>query len=294
MIVGFLYLFLSITCSILVSITLKFLKKNTYRKSDLSEIVLINYIIATILSLFFFKTYNENLLAIVNNNMIYILLLGCLLPIGFISMSKSIEYFGVAKSEIFQRISVVMPIIAAFTIFDDKPCAIKIIYVASTIFSILCLLDKREEYEEERVKILSNFKWPILVCFTYGMADIMFKKISGNHSLTNCLFLSFLIASIAMIIYILSINKKFIFSKNNIINGLLIGSLNWVNIFSYIKAHKCLYNMPSTVFIIMNLGVVILGTIAGTFLFRERLSRKNIIGMLMAISSILMSIRLNR
>ncbi|AGF48834.1 EamA family transporter [Candidatus Kinetoplastidibacterium galati] len=288
MIVGFLCLSISITCSILVSIILK---KNA-NKIDLSEIILINYIIAAFFSLLSFRIYTEYyLIYMVSGDLHTILIIGCLLPLGFISMAQSIKYFGVAKSEIFQRMSIVIPIIASFIIFNDKGCSIKTIQIIIAIFSIFLLLDKQQKHILEE-KTFSDFKWPVLVCLTYGICDILFKKISSNNSLTNCLFLSFLIASIVMVIYISTIKKQFHFSKNNIINGLLIGALNWVNIISYIKAHKYLNNMPSTVFIVMNLGVVISGTIVGIFLFKEQLNKNNILGIFMAILSILISIKI--
>lgn len=290
MVIGFLYLSVSITCSILVSIILK---KNIQKKINLSEVILINYFIAAFLSFLFFKTYNEHLLFFVKNNFWIILMIGCLLPIGFISMTQSIRYFGVTKSEIFQRMSIIMPIIASFTIFDDKLCATKIIHIIIAILSVFLLLDKQQKHSIIEEITYYNFKWPVLVCFAYGMADILFKKISDNNSLKICLLLSFLIASFIMVIYI-AVIKHFSFSKNNINNGILIGVLNWINIFSYITAHKYLNNIPSTVFIVMNLGVVISGTIVGTFLFKEQLNKKNILGMFMAIASILIAISIKK
>ncbi|AGF48137.1 hypothetical protein CONE_0328 [Candidatus Kinetoplastibacterium oncopeltii TCC290E] len=286
MIVGFLYLSVSITCSILVSIILR---KNIYKKINLSDVVFINYATATIISLFFFKTNTKHLISVINNNLYIILMIGFLLPIGFISMAQSIRYFGVTKSEIFQRMSIVIPIIASFTIFNDDLSTIKIIYIIIAIFSIFCLLDKQQEYKIIDEKKFYQFKWPMLVCFTYGLADILFKKISSNNVFTSCLCLSFLIASFVMAIYI-TFTKQFFFSKNNIINGILFGTLNWVNISSYIKAHKYLYDMPSTVFVVMNLGVIISGTIVGTVFFKEKLNKNNILGIFIAILSIIIAI----
>jgi drug/metabolite transporter (DMT)-like permease len=46
-------------------------------------------------------------------------------------------------------------------------------------------------------------------------------------------------------------------------------------------------NQPSIVFSSMNIGVIILGSVLGVFIFKEKLSRLNYVGIVLALISIL-------
>jgi drug/metabolite transporter (DMT)-like permease len=80
-------------------------------------------------------------------------------------------------------------------------------------------------------------------------------------------------------------NKKI--NWKNCAWGIGIGILNFGNILCYLKAHKALADQPSTVFASMNFGVIILGSLAGTLLFQEKLSKWNYFGIFLAILSII-------
>ena len=68
------------------------------------------------------------------------------------------------------------------------------------------------------------------------------------------------------------------FSWPHILIGWVLGVANFSNILFYIKAHQALSKNPSIVFSAMNIGVIILGTLLGVFVFREKLSLVNKIG----------------
>jgi len=69
---------------------------------------------------------------------------------------------------------------------------------------------------------------------------------------------------------------------------MLLGMFNFMNIFFYLKAHQALSAQPSLVFASMNIGVVVLGTLLGYFLFKEQLSKLNFAGVGLAIVAIVM------
>ncbi|WP_431295071.1 hypothetical protein [Pedobacter sp. P26] len=53
------------------------------------------------------------------------------------------------------------------------------------------------------------------------------------------------------------------------------------------KAHKALAENPSTVFAAMNLGVIIIGTLIGIIAFKEKLSKLNYVGIVLAIAAVI-------
>jgi len=68
--------------------------------------------------------------------------------------------------------------------------------------------------------------------------------------------------------------------------GLAMGVLNFSNIGFYILAHQSLSSQPAIVFAMMNILVVVLGTIAGCTLFKESLSRQHWAAIGLALVSI--------
>jgi drug/metabolite transporter (DMT)-like permease len=53
------------------------------------------------------------------------------------------------------------------------------------------------------------------------------------------------------------------------------------------KAHRAMSGNPSTVFAAMNMGVIVLGSVVGILLFREKVSKVNYIGIALALAAIL-------
>ncbi|MDR3409475.1 MAG: EamA/RhaT family transporter, partial [Formivibrio sp.] len=58
------------------------------------------------------------------------------------------------------------------------------------------------------------------------------------------------------------------------------------NILFYVQAHRALPTQPAVVFASMNIGVVVLGTLAGVFAFGERLSWINRAAIALAVAAI--------
>ncbi|MGL5275994.1 hypothetical protein [Myroides sp.] len=59
-----------------------------------------------------------------------------------------------------------------------------------------------------------------------------------------------------------------------------------MNIYFYLNAHKAFSSNPTVVFAGMNYGVILLGTLIGYFYFKEKLSKLNVLGLLLSVISI--------
>jgi drug/metabolite transporter (DMT)-like permease len=140
----------------------------------------------------------------------------------------------------------------------------------------------------------SNNKWiyPAVVLVGFGTIDILFKQIALTTTLpfTTSLFIVFgisLILILAVVFYEIAF-KKAPFKSKNFLFGALVGVFNFGNILFYLKAHQAFAKNPSTVFAAMNMGVIILGSLTGIFLFKEKLNTKNYVGLLFALVAILL------
>ena len=122
----------------------------------------------------------------------------------------------------------------------------------------------------------------------YGVVDTLFKLIATNKEINfvELLFVIFFLSALISLLYILFFKGRF--NIKYIFLGLVLGVLNFSNIYFYIKAHKIFASSPTLVFITMNLGVIIGGVLIGKYYFKEYLSKQAVFGIALALISIIL------
>ncbi|UTN03513.1 DMT family transporter [Flavobacterium bizetiae] len=274
-----LFLVLSILCSVIVGVIFKITRKYN---GNPTQIVAFNYAVALALCYF---SYSPNLAEVDGNApwSLYIAI-GVLLPFVFLSLVASIKHMGIVKTDAAQRLSLFIPILAAWLIFKEEFNSYKVIGIVIGFLALLFILRKQSENSQN--------KWffPAAVLIGFGIIDILFKQVALYTTLPypTSLFVVFCIAlSMAILIAIYQIGVKNVkLESKNILFGALVGIFNFGNILFYLKAHKAFAENPSTVFAGMNMGVIVLGSIVGLLFFKEKLSKINFIGIFLALISI--------
>ncbi|SDW28739.1 EamA family transporter [Flavobacterium degerlachei] len=276
-----LFLILSIICSVTVGVIFKVGRKYTL---STTQIVAWNYVFALLLCYFF---YSPDLSAIDASApwSIYIPL-GILLPAIFLFLAASIKHMGIVKTDAAQRLSLFIPIVAAWLLFDEEFNSIKLLAFLIALPALLLILSKKTD------NLNNKWVYPAVVLVGFGTIDILFKQIALTTSLpfTTSLFIVFGISFgiiLAVVLYEIAI-KKAQFKSNNLLFGALVGVFNFGNILFYLKAHQAFAKNPSTVFAAMNMGVIIIGSIVGVVIFKEKVSRYNYFGLLLAIVAIVL------
>lgn len=275
-----LYLLLSIICSVSVGVIFKISRR--YNNNNV-QIVWFNYFFALLFSWVFFTPSLTNVDA--SAPFLVYSSLGILLPMVFLFLIASIANIGIVKTDAAQRLSLFIPILAAWLIFDEQFTLYKIAGILIGFIALFCILAKPTGTAN------SSWKHPLLVFFGFGIIDILFKKIAVYKAIpyTSSLFIVFTIAFVIMSFVVLYEwrYKKRTFNFKNLLFGFLVGLFNFGNILFYLKAHNAFAENPSTVFAGMNMGVIILGSFIGILAFREKLSKINCLGLVFALLSIL-------
>ena len=273
------YLIFSIVCSVAVSILLK-ISKN--QKISIDQAVAVNYPTAAISAFILFKpNFSDNFNTLLSEWQI-LLPLGILLPSVFIIMGECVNRAGIAKSDAAQRLSLFLPILASFLIFGEILSMGKILSVILAIISLSALV-----YKPKSKVTGTGAIWTLLaVWFGYGIIDILFKQLSKNVAMTATnLCATFILSAIILFTYL--IIRKTKWTKASILGGIILGCLNFGNIYFYFRAHQSYSNNPTLIFAAMNLGVISLGTIIGTAVFKEKINIIKIIRIILAIAAII-------
>jgi drug/metabolite transporter (DMT)-like permease len=271
-------LIISILCSVSVGVLFKHIKAKT---SVNIFLITVNYLCAIIAAYICFRpqiNFNQAFSS-------YSVSLSVLLPLVFILLSLSIHHSGIIKTDIAQRISLVIPIACSYWIFNETISGFKWIGLITGFISLFFILNKGQKSAG------NNSLYLLLVFFGYGVIDVLFKQVALQKSVpyTTALFYIFCGSFVfAFIITIFSfLKKKLAIEKSMVFYGLLLGLLNFLNIYFYLRAHQSFAKHPTTVFATMNFGVILLGTLVGTFYFKEKLSGKNVLGLVLAVIAII-------
>ena len=276
-------LIIAVLCSVAVSVLLKVARK---RNIAIQQAIAFNYIVALSLSWFLLKPDFKGLeftdFIAQNENTPIFLALGILLPSVFIIMSKAVEFAGIVRSDAAQRLSLFLPILAAFLIFHEILSQSKVVGIVLAFIGLFCLLSKPNE---QSVVDFRGVLGLVGVWFGYGIIDILFKQVAkSGGAFPTTLFIAFSLAACIMFIYLLF--KRTQWNVANFIGGIILGGLNFFNILFYIKAHQSFGANPTLVFAGMNIGVICLGTITGALIFKEKISKVNWLGIVFSLCAI--------
>lgn len=279
------FLFLAILCSVIVGVLIKISRA---KGIIISQSIAFNYVVATTLCYFLLSPdfKDQTLVQIVAENPSAYLFfaLAILLPTIFLVQAKSLALAGIIRTDAAQRLSLFLPIFAAFAFFGEQLTAYKLTALALAFIALFCLLWKSNEgMESQNNGAVFSL---VMVWIGFGVIDILFKQMAKSGSaFPMTLFISFVGAGCFMFIYLLL--KRTQWDLKSVLVGLLLGVLNFGNILFYIKAHQALKDTPTLVFTGMNLGVIVLGTLVGVFYFKEKIHKLNYLGVVLAIIAII-------
>jgi drug/metabolite transporter (DMT)-like permease len=277
-----LYLIASILFSASILILFRYFKKFGI---DNLQAIIANYFLASVIG---FVAYENDYTL----NEIYsaswfsmAVLLGFIFIGVFFLFALSSQKAGVAVTAVASRMSVVIPVAGGFLLFGEQAGTMKLIGIALALPAFYLTFKKKQS-----VKVsLALAILPILIFLGTGTNDLLMKY-TDHHYLKDDLYL--LLATIfifAMTIGILVLlyrlyNKQTVLSWKHFLAGLLLGLVNFGS--TYYMFRSMTVFESSVMFPVLNTGVVSIAALADYFLFGEKLSRTNWIGILLALIAI--------
>jgi len=277
-------LVLSISCSVAVSVLLKMARSRGIR---IDQAIAFNYVMAGSLCALLLGPQPGTLLRSAAPWPL-LLALGLLLPSVFLIMAKAVQQAGIVLSDVAQRLSLLLPLIAAFTLFGEAATQSKLMGIAVALVALAALLwrpGNRNAQAPAGHGGALTIALLLGVWFGYGTIDILFKQMAKTGSaFPTTLLGAFIMAGLVSFGYLFL--RRTAWSPRSIVAGLLLGLLNFGNIYFYVRAHQVYSDNPTLVFSAMNIGVISLGTLIGAGIFRERIHWVNGAGVGLAILAI--------
>jgi drug/metabolite transporter (DMT)-like permease len=277
------YVLLSVVCSVLVSVLLKLARRF---EIDVSQAIAWNYLVAGALTSLILQPTLAPLRepgapwpALIG--------LGVLLPTIFLALAASVRHAGIVRSDAAQRLSLLLSLLAAFLLFGEPLTAFKALGIALGLLALLCMVWRGRQRVVESG--LAGWLYPLLVFGGFGVIDILFKRVAQAGvplgASLQAMFALALLVALALQLW-RRLRDRARFTARSALAGVALGLANFGNILFYLRGHQALPQHPALVFASMNIGVVALGALVGLLLFRERLSRLNLGGVLLALLAI--------
>ncbi|MBV7484050.1 EamA/RhaT family transporter [Bordetella sp. BOR01] len=279
---GLLYLLASVGFSVSVAVLLKLARRYGI---DVRQAIAANYAVTAALSWLMLRPSAAQLES-ASQAWGLLLALGVLLPCGFMAMAQSVRHAGIVRSDAAQRLSLFLPLLAAFLLFGEAITLRKAGAIALAFTALFCVLRRREPADAQGAGE-SAWLWPLGVWVAYGVVDILFKQVAkAGAAFSGALLIAFALAGVFMAGYLLT--RRIAWQPRHLLAGVVLGVANFGNIVTYIRAHQALPDNPALVFSTMNMGVIALGTMVGALAFREPLSHVNLLGLVLAVAAILL------
>lgn len=252
------------------------------------QAIVVNYITACLFGL---SIYNQPIRMndVVNSKWFYgAFLLGILFISIFHVMALTAQRNGLSVVSVASKMSVVIPIIFGFYVYHESAGIQKLIGIILALSAVYLSSVK----SETKSKFSKNLLLPIVLFFGSGVIDTSIKYLETTYVPENGIpIFSASIFGSAALFGILTLSfkafkKQFHFDFKSIIGGTVLGIINYGSIFFLLKALHFEGMESSTIFTVNNVAIVMLSTVLGLMLFKEHISRKNWIGIALAIVSI--------
>lgn len=281
------YLVLSIVFSTSLFVIFKYFE---IFKVDTLKAIVVNYIVA----FSFGFTLSESKISISSlpeQSWVFgAIILGLLFVSIFFVMALTAQRNGVSVVSVAGKMSVVVPILFGVYLYNESLGVFKIIGIIIALIAVYLASVKEDDNKHEKAGLLL----PIILFIGSGAIDTTLKYVQKMYVAQNEVevFSGSLFGFAALfgliILIVKTIKKPEAFGIKNIIAGVILGIPNYYSIVFLIKALQTKGFESSTLFTINNVSIVIVSTLVGLLLFKEKFSLKNKIGILLAVVGIVL------
>ena len=199
-------------------------------------------------------------------------LCGVLYLLGFVLLQWNIRRGGVVLPATFQKLGVIVPTLAAITIFGETPRWTQLLGVAVAVFAIVFMQSGAKADKGEKAFLPGLLA--LLLCG--GCSDVMSKVFQtwGNADHGNY-FLVFTFLTALVLCIILCVVKRQSVTVPDVVCGLCLGIPNYMCARFLLWA---LNDVPAVVvYPTFSVGTIIAVTIVGVLAFREKVEKRKLI-----------------
>ena len=287
---GMIYLLASIISSASIYVIFRVAKNYNCK---LNLLITLNYLVASVLGFavllkFEFSHFLDN-----NNWLPYGIALGVLFILMFFLIGNSSQKAGIAVTTLANKLSLVFPVFFSLLFFDESITLLKYAGLISALVAISLTVYKKDVRKTKWTYIVL----PLVLFVGSGITDSLIKYVQATqitHEQTTAyttfvFFTAFVCGLFFSLLKTTAQSKPF--HGPSWLLGLLLGLVNFGSLWFFINALNKSNLESSLVFALNNMSIVALSAILGAFLFREKLNKFNLAGIVLALISLYILLR---
>jgi len=206
----------------------------------------------------------------------------------FFLIGTSSQKAGITVTTLANKLSLVFPVFFSLFWFNEQITLLKYFGIAGAIAAVVLTLYKKDVKKTSFI----YFALPIAIFFGSGFIDSFIKYVPAlqitktlSAAFSSFVFFTAFICGI-VITTIKSLGKKIKLHTPTLFLGTLLGLANFGSLFFILQALNYSNMESSLVFALNNMMVVAFSAILGFFIFKEKLNRINIFGIVLALLSL--------
>ena len=287
------YLLISICISSLLFVIFKLfdvLRINTF------QAIVVNYFTAAILGFYMSNNWVSFYEIPSQPWFLGAFLLGIMFILVFNIMALTSQKNGLSVASVSSKMSVVIAIVFGVWYYNESLSLVKLIGILLELIAVYLSSIKAKNQITQKNKA---FLYPLLLFFGSGAIDTSLKYVETTYvaeggvplfsaTIFGC---AFILGIIVLLYQKATVTLNFEFKS--ILGGVLLGIPNYFSIVYLLKALSTKGMESSTAFTLNNVGIVIISTLFGLFIFKEKLIHKNWLGIVIAVISIILIMSVN-
>ncbi len=276
------YLVLAIVCTTIVG---HIFTLASHRSLKSMSLLFVNYFFASVAA--FAGTYLHPAELVINSWVLpsTALVLGVLFLFNYMMLAAAIKHMGIALPVTLMRVSVAWPVLGSIFIFGEMPHLPTILAITAIFLSLPLASPQPIDHNLIQRARENGIFQALLLFVATGVTEFLFKVQAALHPLENPFFFVSMIFPVAFLL-----SGWFFLRSGERLNTLTLGlglALGVFNVLSTVFVLLALHEMPGIiVFPVYAAGIIVLSTISGILIWRERPAMRQYIFILVACCAI--------
>jgi len=273
-----------------------FLSFRSYTRKGINTLnaIVINYLVCVLTGILFYgHNLLENAFILSESWILFPIALGVVFILTFFLMAITTQKYNVAVATISSKMSMLIPVIFSIYVFKLVDTKFDILNFAGLLFGIASIILCSIRSKGERKTTWSKKYLLLIPAFVFlasGLIDTSLNYMNAflitsaqKPILPVIIFASAFISGASILIL-----RREKINKKDLIGGIYLGIPNYFSLYFLLLTLSSFNNNGAVVYPILNVGIIVSSSMASFFIFKEKLIKPNIIGMILAIIAILL------